>query len=658
MSKYEYDKETQVLGFDLGHGKFSVSKLTVGSHKNVDSPEPEIIEIIQGEKSQPTLVGYDKNGNILIGAATLNDNDAIDLDISFKAQPPLNEKQKKSLQDLCKGVHQNLKKGSKLEEARKYYTFVGCPSGWKDRVIEEYEKIIAESGLPNVVVQKESRAAFAYYRKKGEFSKAALEKGILLIDVGSSTTDYTFVAGPLDKYIDVSGKDLDATYALGAGLLDCEIFDLTLNKHECKEQLVDIFEKSPFHKVKCLLACRSAKEKYFNKITNFKEEPDKRVYSEFLPLPVKTPEGKYDEIKFEPLVTHRYMNEILHKPLPSLENASWLGIYEKQLRIIKEKCEIDKSPIMRVLITGGASRMPFVTEICQSVFQNEKVVITMGNEPELAVSRGLAILGRKILHTEHFRDKVIEIIDGKLSEIISSEIQKFYMALADSLSDKAVESVRPIFKKWNDNKISNADVLNEELTNGICKWLKFSKAKVLMENSENFTTRIGDELSLSLDGLSTEYILPSGIWKTKFESKSEVEIDPEAKIIPPVFDAGLGFFSGGVMGGLTAAGGFIGGLATSTPVVIAGLALPGIGLVIGSGFLVAGIVGVLFGFSRQIDDAQLSKILAEMKRDLQKKIQDEFDKDKLSRSRQELEMKSHIKKIMENIVDKARLMID
>jgi molecular chaperone DnaK (HSP70) len=72
---------------------------------------------------------------------------------------------------------------------------VGAPSGWSSAVCSKYEDLLRSAGLSQVEVKPESRGALLFARDSGE---VVMENGqfrgkILIVDIGSSTTDYTRV---------------------------------------------------------------------------------------------------------------------------------------------------------------------------------------------------------------------------------------------------------------------------------------------------------------------------------------------------------------------------------------------------------------------------------------------------------------------------------
>ncbi|NEQ78194.1 MAG: hypothetical protein F6K23_37510 [Okeania sp. SIO2C9] len=193
---------TKVIGFDLGHGEFSLSEVPM-----ILKEPPQIIEI-NGKKSQITAVGKNKKGKIIIGANAMQQADVQSLGISFKKKPSTcNDSQKQNIHDFVAEVYKKLIENKNIEEVTKSYFFVGCPSGWQTAEKNAYQQMMTEAGLKNVSIVQESRAALMHAKEAGTIKPSELAKSVLVIDIGSSTTDFTWVIDKNDNPID-SGLNL------------------------------------------------------------------------------------------------------------------------------------------------------------------------------------------------------------------------------------------------------------------------------------------------------------------------------------------------------------------------------------------------------------------------------------------------------------------
>jgi molecular chaperone DnaK (HSP70) len=148
-------------------------------------------------------------------------------------------------------------------------------------------------------------------KEVGKFDYETLKSSVLIVDIGSSTTDFTLV-----KSFQEIPKDFGMN-ALGAALIDQAIFARTLASHEQKDLLEKVFAEYPHHQARCELACRKAKEDYFS---------NEQLYSDPQSF-ARGFESINEQIYFIPKVNRLMMEEILHQPLPELEQKSWIECF-------------------------------------------------------------------------------------------------------------------------------------------------------------------------------------------------------------------------------------------------------------------------------------------------------------------------------------------
>ena len=146
-------------------------------------------------------------------------------------------------------------------------SFVGCPSGWSASVRERYAELLREAGMRQVTVWPESRAALVYARESGYISQDLAEGAILIIDIGSSTTDFTAVQN-LEIRISDFGQN-----ALGGGLIDKAILERIVASHKRSAELRKIFAEYPVYAAICELECRKVKEMFFSNPEMWLDKP-------------------------------------------------------------------------------------------------------------------------------------------------------------------------------------------------------------------------------------------------------------------------------------------------------------------------------------------------------------------------------------------------
>ncbi len=89
-------------------------------------------------------------------------------------------------------VYETVVSEKKIAGGEQTKFLVGCPSGWSSEVRHEYKEVLQHAGLGQVDIVAESRAAFLDARSSGDLGDVRqLTGAVLIIDIGSSTTDFT-----------------------------------------------------------------------------------------------------------------------------------------------------------------------------------------------------------------------------------------------------------------------------------------------------------------------------------------------------------------------------------------------------------------------------------------------------------------------------------
>lgn len=390
--KFIANKNIEIIGFDLGHGETAITKTSLYAsikESKFNLAEPKSLDI-NGKTSIITAVAM-KNGKILIGDDAYTSKDVANLFVHFKSFHLENPEVREPIQNFVKSCLNNLHEQGKIKLNDNTYFVVGSPSGWTENDRNKYEDVLKKAGMMNVTVRPESRAAFLEAKESGELNESStLEDSVLIIDIGSSTTDFTLVKNYEEKPLDFGHNNL------GGGLLDIAIFNKQLDSFAPEKKVHDIFLKNPELKAQCLLKCREIKEKYFASSNE----------DYWIDTPLTSDGKKLDkELYFEVELYQKDMIEILNYSIDELDNKSWLKAFRDELKKCQESELLGDQMPKLVLLTGGASRMRFLSSICKEVFPPE-TKIRVGPEPSLTIARGLAYVGRIEFKVKYFIEEV------------------------------------------------------------------------------------------------------------------------------------------------------------------------------------------------------------------------------------------------------------
>jgi len=553
---------TEIIGFDLGHGETAVAKAKVDSIET-----PEMLEI-NHKKSQITAIGWHSELGTLVGEQALIQAGVTQLQIGFKQKPNNDLNSRQTIRSFLAAYYHLLKDSKQIETGGASNFYVGCPSGWTNGEREEYQQLLKESGIELLSVVPESRAAMMQAREAGKLDYGELKSAILIIDIGSSTTDFTLVKSLSEVPLDF-GRN-----SLGASLIDKAIFARTLANHEQKPVLEEVFEKYPHHRFRCELQCRRAKEDYFS---------NKQLYSDPQSF-ARGFESITPQIYFIPQVNQPIMEEVLNRPLPELEHKSWVQAFREAVSEAKYKLKTQGIVPKVVLMTGGASRMQFTRQICEEFFVEPETQVRPDPEPERCIAMGLARVGRWERRAAAFKEEVNKLCESqKLKALVEKQIPELVKLLSEPLTHGLLENaVKPSLRDWQKNQIKTLADLESSIENRAEQWLKSDRARQIINAKciAWFNSKLQPDLAAETDPICQKFQIPKG--SLRFDDS----IDPT--VVNPLLSFGddILAITVAVLINLVIASGTIGSIIA---LLLTGhLVLP-IALVYGAAFLGAGV---------------------------------------------------------------------
>ncbi|MBW4564762.1 MAG: hypothetical protein KME32_27285 [Mojavia pulchra JT2-VF2] len=524
----------ETIGFDLGHGETAVAKAIV------ESIEPPQMLEINNRKNQITALGWHPKLGYLVGEQALIQAGVTQLTISFKQKPNNDPKYQEIISTFVATYYRLLKESRQIEGGESSYFYVGCPSGWSVNEREEYQKLLQASGIAQLSVVPESRAAFMQAKEAGKLEYEKLLSSVLIVDIGSSTTDFTLVKSLQEIPIDFGSN------ALGASLIDKAIFERTLSNHEQKALLEKVFLDYPHHQARCELACRKTKEDYFS---------NEQLYSDSQSF-ARGFESINEQIYFIPQVNKLIMEEILNQPVAELGQKSWMRSFREALSEAKKKLYQQSIVPKLVLMTGGASRMAFTRLICQEMFPEPETQIRPDPEPERCIALGLARVGRWDLRATAFKQEINQLFySNKLKELIEKHIPELVELLTKPLADNLIENaVRPGVKDWQKNRIRTLADLEISMKDRAEQWLKSNIAQQIINNQciNWFNNKIQPDLAAQSDPICRKYQIPRS--SLRFEDSIDPAfVNPELRIGDAILADTVAFIVNIVIGGGTVA---------------------------------------------------------------------------------------------------------
>lgn len=302
------------------------------------------------------------------------------------------------------------------------------------------------AGLPLGGLTSESRAAIFYALNDPKIAfKNEIAEGAIVFDLGSSTLDFTYIAG--------DHKPIDYGYPHGASLIDKAIFNDKIAPCAGVQKLLT---RHPQYEAALLFEARKAKEDSYKKASKTASIDN----SFMLRTIVSRDCPDYDSIKKEFVIVEYENLDALNDTLE--EQIGYKTKIREDLADFKNN-HIAGKEIKGVFLTGGASRMEFISEIiCEEYGLSSDVVKVDPDNPSLTISRGIAMLGR--------------------ADALSSVLQK-----------KLIEKAQTV------NSMSFVNAFKLEFTNELTKWYWKKMEAVILNFARAKTNLTLNDLNNSLD---------------------------------------------------------------------------------------------------------------------------------------------------------------
>lgn len=461
--------QIKYYGIDIGDGETAAATVS-----NEGAVLPHVLTL-GDTKSMLSVVGR-LNGTPVIGdQALLRQRQGVrDIQARFKSRYLTDELAVTDIRDFARGLYEVMR--TELDGVAQPYIALGVPAGWTNAEREKYAGIVSSAGFTNLHTVAESRAAFLFarYDKDIGLSNEELGRPALVIDIGSSTTDFAYIVDSKESEVGVFGDK-----ALGGGLLDQLILEDALERSPKAAQIRAVFNENPEWRSVCELEARKAKERYFSSEANWTVDP--YVKKVLILADVNNPMSLSISLNAE------RMEKILLTPIASLDGLTFPQQLKKSLEEAAKNTATHPPELL--ILTGGASRMRFFQQACQDAFPSAS--ISLCAEPEYCIARGLSIASRIDYKLTLFRRRIEEFFAGGM---LKEEINRHLPALQAKLSDVLLarimnECVKPVLKE----DFASADQLNTALSQRIQK--VFTEQGRTEASDEVIAKWISDELT-------------------------------------------------------------------------------------------------------------------------------------------------------------------
>lgn len=428
------------IGIDIGDGESAAAVL-----EDAGAALPGVVDL-GAYRSLLSVVG-EVSGKTLVGQDVLLNPKARGVKARFKSRFLTDPKVSETIEQFASGLRVKM---THLLQSDDCCIALGCPAGWTNYDRDRYLKLVRGAGFPNVRTVAESRAAFLYTHYDAQISllPEELSQPTLVIDIGSSTMDFAYIVEGKETDVGVFGAN-----HLGGGQLDALILEDAVAHSPNREEIEKVFSAFPTWRNYCELEARKLKETYFEKEELWKEQPCTAATTVFADVnaPLKL-RFSLDSAKAE---------ELLHTPMEGEGSQTFMQRLREYLDIAVERTA--DAPVQQLILTGGASRMNFFRQECQAAFPDAK--LTICQEPEFSIARGLSIAARLDDSLDRFRRQVEDFFKrGSLQDDIRKNLNFLIKDLMPVLEKRIMEQcVVPLQKEKNMDREQRQEELRDRI---------------------------------------------------------------------------------------------------------------------------------------------------------------------------------------------------
>ena len=539
------------IGFDMGDGESAVA-----AFERRSLIEPVILPVC-GSASLLSAVGL-LGGEIVVGDRALTDALAQELSVRFKSRFTTDPASYEDVVRFVRGVLSDLRQSGALRPDDRFV--VGCPAGWNTAARTRYRDLLARAGVDNPQVISESRAAFLYakYARTVALDVDILNESALVADIGSSTLDFAYIVDGRETGVGTFGET-----ALGGGILDAALLRRAVERSRDRSALRSVLSESRSWYSYLEIEARRLKEEYFT-----------RLATEAAPVVKKTLRVCYDGVQRLTLqIDNDEASHLIDDPLPELDGRAFSQAVSEALanaaRLTAER------PPRLLLLTGGASRMPFFREACQEAFP--AAVVVSCPEPEFSIAKGLAYAGWVDENLRAFRQAIREeITDARVSAIAAEALPALIPAVARLLCDLILdEAAIPIAQQWKRGEIRTLSEMNERIAARVERILSSPLAQETLAPAVRvWLTSLTDRLQAMVDPICDRFEVPRRQMRLDLTATgaASVELKAGSWMGLPLVGAVLGVIVS-VAAGLLCGGGGIALIATGPLGFVAGVAV-------------------------------------------------------------------------------------
>ncbi len=520
-----------------------------------DQTSPVGVDFGIGKDGIATAILYRGEKEPLVGDAALNEfgetpaNERTSwcLRTQFKPDIATSEEAYKNAQDFlqnliiqCEKLHIDIEPG-------KREVIFGAPSESESIFTTKLSEIAKAAGYGNIKIVDEPIGAMLYHLWHKDFSPAESQKGVLFVDFGGGTCDFAFLCR-------LEVRHSWGDFELGGRLLDDLFFQWFLEQNP--SALDEIKRNGDTFYVHSYL-CREAKELFSRTMARDRTEHVSKFIGRYGSLKGMTWDKFIERAAnyIPSSVFTGYLKEIGNKSVKLTSSEKKINLLEWfrncLIRGLEEK-KISISEIKRVILAGGSSQWPFVSDIISEVLHIDQSAITRSDRPYVVISEGLSILPalkRKLRSTRQvLKDGLQEFCDKKIRIWIKEKTDAISAALVGDITSKLFDAkIKPVLIEFQKNG-GSVTTLKNNISSQVNSFEPDMK-RIVEERMSILTSGLSDQLTRLVVEWFASYGLSIGDDRVYREASMSMEIDNKI-LIPNIYTGILdlmGWFTAGII---------------------------------------------------------------------------------------------------------------
>ena len=415
-----------LIGIDFGHGE------TTASYINTNDAVRKLtrLHILDGGTAESSKVESAVCQDAETGKwrfiKDFTDYSSPGFMLHFKApMDEISDSNKEAYAAFVKLVYEHILSNNDFLKKEPFCIYAACPSGWNkedEHQIQKYKEFLSNEA-PIEWVIKESDAAYFKFKAEKKFDNS---KSVLVIDVGSSTIDFT-------AYGNKGLESLSDGKKHGASRVELEI---------CKyfRDTDSTFKEA---EAEAKIPCEENGKNWFNVVLHYVKKQKEDYYTTEVRalnldlhnrrIDITLSKRVFDSIN---ITTSKLEGEILQ---------TYKMLLQKDMETVK--AQIGNPNV--VILTGGASRMPWLQSLVNDIFSDSEIY--RDAEPSYVVSDGIAWYASAMYDLKiAIKDVIKDFWEKHTDDDLAKEISKQFN---ESLRNKQLPKIKAICDDFDEGKL-------------------------------------------------------------------------------------------------------------------------------------------------------------------------------------------------------------